>query len=163
VSRALDDACKRLVTDRSFRRIWGLDAAHVRLIRAQVRHRSPLVLGRFDGFLGPDGRYSVIEYSNTPGAMVYGQRLAEVFDELPIMRALRRAFSMRFIPTASHMVGAYRRAHRQWGGSGRPRLAVVDRDLLSGDRYVEKRAALELLRAGGVDVIVVRSEDLAFA
>jgi hypothetical protein len=163
VSRALDEACSRLVTDRAFRQLWGLEAAHIRLVRAQIRHGSPLVLGRFDGFLGPDGGYSIIEYSNTPGAMIYGQRLAEIFEELPIMRDLRRSLSMRFIPTAKRMVDAYRRAHRQWGGRGRPRLAVVDRDLLSGSRYVEKRAATALLREGGVDVDVVRSEDLTFA
>ncbi len=166
LSSALSRATARLASTPSLRKHWGLERDHVRLLRLEIRHGAPLLLGRFDGFLSSRGSYAIIEYSNTPGGMVYGQQLAELFDGLPIMKELRRHRSLRYVPTMERMVTAYRRADAEWrggeAGGARPRLAVVDRDLLAGDKYVEKRAVIALLSARGFEVVVVRSEELAF-
>src|SRR5688572_27051722 len=69
VSRGLEQACARLLRAPSLRPVWGLDRAHLRLMRIEARNGAPLVLGRFDGFLTPDGDYRIIEYSNTPGGI----------------------------------------------------------------------------------------------
>jgi hypothetical protein len=162
VSRGLSQTCARLLKDPALARVWGLDRAHVQLMRLEARNKAPLVLGRFDGFLAPDGSYKIIEYSNTPGAIFYGQWLAETFAGLPIMKELAKDCDLAYVPTTRRYVETYRRAHRSWGGTGTPRLAVVDRDLLDGDAYVEKRAALDLLLQRGFDVTVTRSEELEF-
>src|SRR5262249_5297866 len=76
VARGIATVIARMLADPKLRVLWSLDPGHLRLMRLETKNGAPLVLGRFDGFVAPDGSYSIIEYSNTPGGMIYGQRVA---------------------------------------------------------------------------------------
>ncbi len=163
VMRGIFTAFERLLVDAKLRELCGLDSPLlVRLMRLEHRQGAPHVSARLDGFLAADGSYKIIEYSGTPGGILYGDVLAEAFAATPIMAALRRRHRLRTIPTGRRLLQAYRQAHADWGGVSPPRLVVLDGEELAKPEHCESRAIVALLRARGFLVDVVTSSELAF-
>lgn len=162
VARGLFEASRRLLSDAKLRRACLVSDAALRLMRVEERNRAPQVVGRLDGFLSPSGGYQIIEYSGTPGGLVYGDGLARAFESTPIVAELRRRHRLRTIAGAARVPQAYRRAHREFGGRGVPAVAIVDKGMLELATNFETRALLAELENRGFAVHVVRSEQLAF-
>lgn len=104
------------------------------LIRLDPGLPSPDGLSRLDAFFSPAGEGApsatplrFIEYNaESPGGLGYGDALAEVFLDLPVMRVFRKRYDVRAVPVRQHALHALLGAWRAWGGQGIPRVAIVD-------------------------------------
>lgn len=96
-----------------------------RLALADPGCRSSSPSSRLDGFFADRLRY--VEYNaESPAGMAYSDNLAAVFESLPVMRAFRRRFRLRPLPTRRRQLAAMLRAFREWGRAARPVIAIVD-------------------------------------
>ncbi|MGA8428020.1 MAG: hypothetical protein WB801_10625 [Candidatus Dormiibacterota bacterium] len=87
------------------------------------RHSSPVA--RLDSFCTDQVRY--VEYNaETPAGIAYGEELAAVFDQTPLLRGLRQRFRLRALVAQDRQLEALLGAYREWGGRGTPRIAIVD-------------------------------------
>jgi hypothetical protein len=86
------------------------------------------VSSRLDSFLdGETNSLQFIEYNaESPAAIAYEDILSELFRDLPVMRAFEQQFAVRSLPARERMLAALMDAYRAWGGTGEPRIAIVD-------------------------------------
>ena len=99
-----------------------------------------VLLSRIDAFLTPAGPRFVEINSDAPAGFGYGDRMAEIFAELPSFRAFARDVTVRYTPSAPPLVAAIVEAWGASGGSGTPVVAIVDW------ADVKTRADQEILR-----------------
>ncbi|HUG53700.1 MAG TPA: hypothetical protein VMR21_08865 [Vicinamibacteria bacterium] len=101
-----------------------------------------VVLSRLDAFLGPDGPRFIEINSDAPAGFGYGDRMAEVFADLPLLRAFASTHPVRYTPSGPALVEAVLAAGRSARPSGpSPVVAIVDWS------EVKTRADQEILRA----------------
>src|SRR2546426_2328064 len=80
---------------------------------------------RLDSFFADEVRF--VEYNaESPAGMAYSDNLTDVFKQLPVMKAFRKRFRGKFLPTRRRQLGAMLHAFRQWGRSATPVIAIVD-------------------------------------
>lgn len=80
-----------------------------------------VLLSRLDAFLGPDGPRYIEINSDAPAGFGYGDRMAEVFADLPLFREFARAHRVSYAPSAGALVDAV-----AWAGrSARPTTAPL--------------------------------------
>ena len=80
---------------------------------------------RLDSFFA--GQVRFVEYNaESPAGMAYGDNLAAVFAELPVMKAFRKRFRGRFYPTRRKQLSTMLQAFRQWGRGKKPVIGIVD-------------------------------------
>jgi len=116
---------KAVLKDAGLRRELGLEAEEERLAMADPGFRSSSPSVRLDSFFADEVRF--VEYNaESPAGMAYSDNLAAVFARLPVMKAFRKQFRGRFLPTQSRQLKAMLRAFRQWGKGDKPVMAIVD-------------------------------------
>jgi len=86
-----------------------------------------VLLSRLDAFLGPDGPRFIEINSDAPAGFGYGDRMAEVFADLPLFQDLSRRHPVRYEPSTPALMDAVvwawqSRQRRQ----GDPVIAIVD-------------------------------------
>jgi uncharacterized circularly permuted ATP-grasp superfamily protein len=81
-----------------------------------------VVLSRVDAFVTPDGSRFIEINSDAPAGFGYGDRMAGVFQELPLFRAFAGDHRVAYRPSAPALVAAVRHAAR----SSAPVIAIVD-------------------------------------
>jgi hypothetical protein len=99
-----------------------------------------VVLSRLDAFLTPDGPRFVEVNSDAPAGFGYGDRMARLVAQLPVFRAFARATAVSYLASDGGLVRAVAARWRGAGGTGRPRIAIVDW------ADVKTRADQEILR-----------------
>ena len=120
--RALERA---LLQDEELRRELDLAPEEERLALADPGFRSSSPSSRLDSFFADEVRY--VEYNaESPAGMAYGDQMTEVFQRLPVLRAFRRRYRLRTLPTRSRQLSTMLRAFRQWGRREKPVIAIVD-------------------------------------
>ena len=86
-----------------------------------------VLLSRLDAFLGPDGPRFIEINNDAPAGFGYGDRMAEVFRDLPLFREFARGRSVHYEPSipalVEAVVWAWRREQRR---VGEPVIAIVD-------------------------------------
>jgi len=123
--RALHTLEKALLRDDELRRELDLEPKEERLALADPGCRDSSPSSRLDGFFADQLRY--VEYNaESPAGMAYGDELTAAFDALPLMRAFRKRWRVRAVPTRQRQLTTMLRAFREWGGAERPRMAIVD-------------------------------------
>ncbi len=155
------------VGDRSLLEDLALSADEIALAQVDPGYGTASTAARADAFLLPDSLQFAEYNAESPAGPGYSQRLAEVFDALPIMRKFRehgvanRSRSVRMFRPIEHLLDALVASYRDWGGSAQPPLvAIVDW------REVPTFSEFELLRdafsARGVPTIIADPRDLEF-
>ena len=125
VASALAALEKAVLQDADLRRELGLESEEERLAMADpgFKFSSPSV--RLDSFFADEVRF--VEYdAESPAGMAYSDNLTDVFKQLPVMKAFRKRFRGKFLPTRRRQLGAMLHAFRQWGRSATPVIAIVD-------------------------------------
>ena len=125
VASALAALEKAVLQDADLRRELGLESEEERLAMADpgFKFSSPSV--RLDSFFADEVRF--VEYNaESPAGMAYSDNLTDVFKQLPVMKAFRKRFRGKFLPTRRRQLGAMLHAFRQWGRSATPVIAIVD-------------------------------------
>ncbi len=116
---------RALLADADLRRELDLAPEEERLALADPGCRASSPSSRLDGFFSERLRY--VEYNaESPAGMAYADNLTAVFDTLPVMRAFRKRFRLRALPTRARQLAAMLRAFREWGKASRPVFAIVD-------------------------------------
>ncbi len=117
---------KALLTDAELRAELALEPEEERLAMADPGFRSSSPSARLDSFFAGEVRF--VEYNaESPAGMAYSDNLAAVFVRLPVMKAFRKQFRGRFLPTRGRQLRSMLRAFRQWSeGRGKPVIAIVD-------------------------------------
>jgi hypothetical protein len=85
-----------------------------------------VVLSRLDAFITPAGPRFVEVNSDAPAGFGYGDRMAELFSELPVFRAFARQHPVSYRSSREALVKAVVRCGRASGVPGPPRIAIVD-------------------------------------
>jgi hypothetical protein len=98
-----------------------------------------VVLSRLDAFLGPAGPRFIEVNSDAPAGFGYGDRMAELFTQLPVFRALARTRSLTYPASIPALVEAVLAATPAGAGPG-VTVAIVDW------AEVKTRADQEILR-----------------
>jgi uncharacterized circularly permuted ATP-grasp superfamily protein len=116
---------RAVLKDTDLRAELALEPEEERLALADPGYRFSSPSSRLDSFFSDEVRF--VEYNaESPAGMAYGDHMAEVFAALPVMKAFRKRFRGRFIPTRRRQLAAMLRAFRQWGRDGTPVIAIVD-------------------------------------
>jgi uncharacterized circularly permuted ATP-grasp superfamily protein len=125
VYSALSVLEKALLEDDDLRRELALEPEEERLAMADPGFRSSSPSARLDSFFADEVRF--VEYNaESPAGMAYSDNLAQVFAGLPVMKAFRKQFRGRFLPTRARQLKAMLRAFHQWSKGSRPTIAIVD-------------------------------------
>jgi hypothetical protein len=85
-----------------------------------------VVLSRLDAFITPAGPRFIEINSDAPAGFGYGDRMARLFRELPVFREVEHELPVAYQPSDEGLVRAVGARWRASGGTGRPRIAIVD-------------------------------------
>ncbi|OLC53149.1 MAG: hypothetical protein AUH85_14925 [Chloroflexi bacterium 13_1_40CM_4_68_4] len=158
--RALASLERALLRDAELRRELDLDPEEERLALADPGCRVSSPSSRLDGFFTDRLRY--VEYNaESPAGMAYGDNLSDVFDELPAMRAFRKRWRARPLPTRRRQLSAMLRSFREWGKADRPTIAIADwKGLPTATEFEMFR---DFFEAGGVRTLICDPRELEYA
>jgi uncharacterized circularly permuted ATP-grasp superfamily protein len=139
----------------------GLSQAEEELVRLDPGYGRASTASRLDAFLLPDSLRFAEYNGESPAGLAYTQRLCELFEEMPAMRAFKQGRRVRFNATIEPMLDALIASYREWGGrADPPTIAIVDW------REVPTWSEFEILRdafiARGVPTIICDPRELAF-
>ena len=151
VHGALTALEKAVLQDAGLRAELGLEPEEERLAMADpgFTFSSPSV--RLDSFFSDEVRF--VEYNaESPAGMAYSDNLAAIFARLPVMKAFRKRFRGRFLPTRRLQMRAMLHAFKQWGRGARPVIAIVDWEGLPTAPEFEMFKAF--FEAGGVKTVI---------
>ncbi len=151
VHGALSALEKAVLKDEDLRRELELEPEEERLALADpgFTHSSPSV--RLDSFFADEVRF--VEYNaESPAGMAYSDNLAEIFARLPVMKAFRKRFRGRFLPTRRRQLRSMLNAFGQWGKGAKPVIAIVDWEGLPTAPEFEMFKAF--FEEGGVQTVI---------
>jgi uncharacterized circularly permuted ATP-grasp superfamily protein len=126
--RAFRTSHDAALADPALRRQFRLTEGEEALLRPDPGFPCPMPTSRMDAFFISDNELRCTEYNaETPAGAAYGDRLAQVFQVLPIMAAFLRRYRVVSLPASPGVYRALLEAYREWGGSTEPpRLAILD-------------------------------------
>ena len=99
-----------------------------------------VALSRLDAFFTPDGPRFIEINSDAPAGFGYGDRMAAIFEQLPVFRVFRQKVPVRYRSSEEALVRAVLAPWKARGGTGTPLVAIVDW------ADVKTRADQEILR-----------------
>ncbi|MCA9971992.1 MAG: hypothetical protein KC425_17330 [Anaerolineales bacterium] len=125
---AFDKISRRAVDDTEFRQQFGLFDWEEALIRIAPGYDMHTPLTRLDAFyITSQSELKFTEYNaEVPAASAYNDVLNEVFYGLPVMGAYMKKYVVRPLPTRHAVMHVLLDAYRAWGGTERPRIAILD-------------------------------------
>lgn len=85
-----------------------------------------VVWSRLDAFVTDDGPRFIEVNSDAPAGFGYADRMAEVFQELPLFKQCAARFPLAYPASAPALVDAVLAAGARGGAATRPRVAIVD-------------------------------------
>ncbi|MFN0087954.1 MAG: hypothetical protein ACKVX9_21350 [Blastocatellia bacterium] len=159
--RAIEKLCRALLADARLRAALDLSAEEEELIQIDPGFDAPDASGRLDAFFDSTGEFRFVEYNaDSPGGLLYGDALSEIFLEMEIMREFTRRFPVRRIDIRARILGMLLSCYREWGGRERPGIAIVDW------KEVHTRTEFEICRAyfesRGYSTIIVDPDELEY-
>jgi len=116
---------RAVLKDPELRAELALEPEEERLAMADPGFRSSSPSARLDSFFADEVRF--VEYNaESPAGMAYSDNLAAIFAGLPAMKAFRKQFRGRFLPTRRSQLRSMLRAFTQWDRGAKPAMAIVD-------------------------------------
>jgi uncharacterized circularly permuted ATP-grasp superfamily protein len=131
VAERLADIGERVVQaslqDPSLLDAVGLTEAERPLFAIEPGYARASTASRLDGFLLPDSLWFAEYNAESPAGFGYTERLAGVFDALPIMARFRQQFRAEYFRLGDRMLDALIASYREWGGTASPpTILIVD-------------------------------------
>lgn len=147
-----------LAGDREVLADLGIHGALAELVSACAAPPSPLYFLRLDGFLD-GGVIRFVEFnSDSPGGAAFVDRLAEVYDTLPVFQAFRRTFDIQRRPSLPFIRRAVLHAAHS-AGLRAPRVAIVDwKEVATLNEF---RIIAEDLEAHGIAAVVCDPREMS--
>ncbi len=128
VMPAFDKAYRAALADEKIRAQFYLNAWEERTVREPFGYQEPSPSARMDSFYLPDeGIVQLTEYNaEIPAGQGYTDVLSELFFGLRVMGEFQKQYEVRPLPTRNQMLHALLDSYRQWGGTTRPNIAILD-------------------------------------
>lgn len=139
----------------------GLTEGERRLVRIDPGYATASTSSRIDTFLLPDSLQAAEYNAESPAGFGYTERLASVFETLPVMARFRERYAVHAYSLTAPMLEALLASYREWGGTAEPpRIAIVDwRDVPT---WSEFEILQERFTQLGVPTIVCPPQELEF-
>ncbi len=119
-----------LMADEKMRAELDLSPEEEQIVSIDPGYPSPDASGRLDAFLNFRGDFSFVEYNaDSPGGLLYGDVLSEIFMEMEVIREFARRYPVRRIGIRPQILNTLLESYRRWGhwnSRERPRIAIVD-------------------------------------
>lgn len=164
VLSAIERLGRALMADANLRAELDLSPEEEQIIAIEPGFRAPDASGRLDAFLDSRGGFSFVEYNaDSPGGLLYGDALSEIFMDLDVVREFARRFPVRRIGIRQQILQTLLGCYREWGRwmvPERPRIAIVDWN------DVKTRAEFDICRrhfeAQGCPTIIADPRELEY-
>ena len=139
----------------------GITEPEERLIRIDPGYGTASTASRLDAFLLPESLHFAEYNAESPAGPGYTQRLAELFDALPVMTRFKNGTDVRFHRPIEKLLEALVASYREWSGNASPpQMVIVDwREVPTWTEFEILRDAFE---AAGVPTFVCDPRDLAY-
>ncbi len=111
-----------------------------------------LLFARLDAFVTPAGPRFIEVNSDAPAGFGYGDRMARLFRELPVVRAFEREVPISYQGSEEALVRCVATQWRASGGTGRPRIAIAD--WAEADTRADEEILREAFAARGYECVV---------
>ena len=153
-----------LAEDEIIREFLQLSRTERELAAIDSGYFGPEASGRLDGLVGTDGGLRFIEYNaDSPGGLLYGHALAEIFMDSAVGREFARRYPIRSVDVRDRLTRTLLGCYRDWLGTAgreRPHIAIVDW------ADVPTRAEFEICREHflqlGIPTIIATPEELHY-
>lgn len=129
VLRAFETLHHALLQSKPLRDQMHLDDYEEALLRVDKAGVPPWTSSRLDTFfLQDEGILKIVEYNaETPAGIGYGDVLADVFDELEILKRFSEKYHVQQIRSLHSLSDALIVGYRAWGGNAeKPQIAILD-------------------------------------
>jgi len=129
VLKAFETLHYALLKDRDLRAQLYLDPYEEELVHIDNPEVPPWTSSRLDTFfLQDEGILKIVEYNaETPAGIGYGDILADVFDELEVLKRFSKKYNVRQIRSLHSLSDALIAGYRAWGGKQeKPQIAILD-------------------------------------
>ncbi|RME51078.1 MAG: hypothetical protein D6790_20395 [Caldilineae bacterium] len=133
VLRAFDKLGRRMLADPALRHQVRLTPEEEHLIQVDHGYRTPIPTARLDSFFarGADGERTLtfVEFNGeSPASMAYQDVLGDLFEEMPVMQAMRERYHMELLRSRQAAVDAILEIYYEWRGNRDklPDIAIVD-------------------------------------
>ncbi|MFO7663711.1 MAG: hypothetical protein R6X18_14125 [Chloroflexota bacterium] len=118
------------VAEADFRGQFGLYDWEEQLIHDDPGYKVHAPLSRLDSFFVTDGEGLALKFTEynaeVPAASAYNDVLNDVFFGLPVMGKFLKHYAVRPLPTRHSVLHVLLESFRQWGGSRKPKIAILD-------------------------------------
>lgn len=125
---AFDKISRMAVEDPEFCAQFHLLDWEKELIQHDPGYKEHTPLTRLDAFfVTSNNELKFTEYNaEVPAASAYNDALNDVFYGLPVMGHFLKEYAVRPLPTRHSVLHVLVDAYRQWGGTDKPRVAILD-------------------------------------
>ena len=161
IARLGERVVKQALADPQLLAQVALNPEEERLARINPRYPTSSTASRLDAFLLPDSLQFAEYNAESPAGLSYAEKLADVFDELPVMKRFAERYRVHKFALIKPILAAQLASYREWGGTASPPvIAIVDW------REVPTWSEFEILQASfereGVPTIVCDPRELVF-
>jgi hypothetical protein len=161
VLAAIEKLCRALLKEPRLRAELDLSADEEQLIQIEPGYPAPDASGRLDAFLDSRDDFSFVEYNaDSPGGLLYGDVLGEIFGEMRIIKEFARRFPVRRVPIRPQLLQTLIDCYRQWGWQERPRIAIVD--WREASTYAEFEICRAYFESQGYPTIIADPRELDY-
>ena len=120
------------------------------------------VAARLDSHL-VNGHLHFVQYNaDSPTGAGYAYALAELFWEIPPVKELRKKYSLARVGSRKYLLQALLKSYKQFGGSKRPNIAIVEFKHAYGSGQSEYELFRDFFRDEGYLVEIVSPEQLEY-
>ncbi len=133
------------------------------LVHLDTGYDTPVPTARLDSFFSHDYTLQYLEYNaESPAAMAYGDVLAELFLQTPLMQAFQERYAVRPLYARHHALDVILNIYYQWRGNRQalPTMAIVD--WKGVPTTSEFHLFRDYLGQHGITVVIVEPDDLEY-
>ncbi len=161
VLSAIEKLYAALMRDARLRAELDLSPDEEQIIQIEPGFRAPDASGRLDAFQNSHDDFSFVEYNaDSPGGILYGDTLGEIFSEMQLLKEFSRRYAVRRVPLKPQLLQTLLDTYRQWGWQERPRIAIVDWN--EAATYAEFEICRDYFEEQGYPTIIVDPRELEY-
>lgn len=161
VLSAIERLYRALIADAKLRAELLLTPDEERLFSVDPGFEAPDASGRLDGFFDSRGGFQFIEYNaDSPGGLLYGDALSEIFMQMEVVREFSRKRPLRRVAVRPRLLETLLYCYQKWGGYDRPSIAIVDWDDVK--TRTEFEICREYFQSRGYATIIVDPNELEY-
>jgi hypothetical protein len=120
------------------------------------------VAARLDTHLNNGSLHFVQYNADSPTGGGYADALADLFYDLPPMKEFRKRYSLAKIGSRKHLLQALLKSYKQFGGTRKPNIAIVEFRSQFGSGQSEYELFRDYFREEGYNVEIVAPEQLEY-